>query len=111
VADMLVRLNEWAADQFSAEGLRWPGIFIISGFRSGRFQAVINPLAPKSLHTRCPALAVDLRVGDIPASLTTVEVWSFLASRWGQMGGRWGGRFTPPDNNHFDVPSLDLPVV
>lgn len=108
LADMLVRLDAWATRSFSAEGLRWPGLFVISGFRSALLQAETNPLAPASLHTRCPSLAVDLRVGDLPASLTTVETWAFLASHWFSLGGRWGGRFTPPDNNHFDLPSLSI---
>ncbi len=106
LADMLVRLDDWARGQFSSEGLRWPGLFVISGYRSQLLQAQINPAAPKSLHTYCPALAADLRVGDIPASLTTTEIWSWLASWWGTMGGRWGGSFTPPDENHFDIPAF-----
>jgi len=105
---MLVRLDDQARRAFSAEGIRWPGLFIISGFRSLGLQIDINPLAPASLHTRCPALAVDLRVGDLPASLTPPEFWAFLGSRWETMGGRWGGRFTPPDPNHFDLKALDI---
>jgi len=108
LADNLVRLDQWAAREFSAQGLRWPGLFIQSGFRSKIFQAEVNPLNPNSLHTRCPSLAADLRVGDVPASSTTVEIWAFLASHWGTFGGRWGGRFTPPDYNHFDLPALDI---
>ncbi len=105
---MLVRLDQWAAGQFSSQGLRWPGLFIISGHRSPLLQAEINPLAPASLHTRCPSLAADLRVGDLPASLTGIEIWHFLGQGWGLLGGRWGGSFSPPDNNHFDLPSLSL---
>ncbi len=108
MAEFLVRLEDWAQRTFSAEGLRWAGLFVISGFRSPLLQAEVNPLAPASLHTRCPSLAADLRVGDVPASLTTVETWAFLASYWFTLGGRWGGRFTPPDNNHFDLPSLSI---
>ncbi len=105
---MLVNLNGWAAREFSAQGLRWPGLFIVSGFRSKALQAEVNPLAPDSLHTRCPSLAADLQVGDVSASLTTVEIWAFLASHWFTLGGRWGGRFTPPDNKHFDLPALSV---
>ncbi len=108
LADMLVRLDVWAVGQFSAQGFRWPGLFIISGFRSQVLQAEINPLAPDSLHTRCPSLAADLRLGDVPASLTTVELWAFLADGWRRLGGRWGGFFTPPDYNHFDLPALSV---
>ncbi len=108
LADMLVPLDEWARRDFSAQGLRWPGLFIISGYRSPLLQAEVNPLAPASLHTRCPSLAVDLRVADIPATLTPTEVWAFLGIRWSGLGGRWGGLFTPPDDNHFDVKALDI---
>jgi len=112
LADMLVDLDEWARRTFSASGIRWPGIFIISGYRSPGLQALINPFAPRSLHTRCPSLAADLRLGDIPASLTTPEQWAVLGVRWRQMGGRWGGDFRVPDYNHFDIPALSLaPVV
>jgi len=103
-------MDEEAARQFSAQGLRWPGLFVISGYRSSRVQASVNPLAPNSLHTRCPSLAADLRVGDIPASLTPFEWWELLGGIWGTLGGRWGGRFTPPDLNHFDLQALDVAV-
>ena len=97
-----------AARQFSAAGFRWPGIFVISGYRSPLLQLEINPSAPNSLHTRCPSLAADLRVGDFPASVTPPALWELLGRIWSSLGGRWGGRFTPPDLNHFDVQALDV---
>lgn len=54
----------------------------------------------------CPSLAADLRVGNQPASLTPPTVWTVYGTLWESMGGRWGGRFTPPDWNHFDIPPL-----
>ena len=48
-------------------------------------------------------MAADLRVGNAPASTTDPSVWAFLGTRWEAMGGRWGGRFDPPDWNHFDL--------
>lgn len=108
---MLVTLEARAREIFSAEGLRWPGLFIISGFRSQRLQAGINPAAPFSLHTFCPSLAVNLRVGDFAASLTP-EFWPFLATIWKAMGGRWGGDFRPkPDVNHFEMPAVTVAAV
>ena len=109
---MLVSLEARAAAIFSAEGLRWPGIFIISGYRSQALQARVNPLVPKSLHTECPSLAVDLRVGDTPASTTAVEVWAFLGTLWKALGGRWGGDFRPePDFNHFEKLTVVAPPL
>ena len=92
----------------AAAGFRWPGLSIISGYRSRFLQLEINPLAPQSLHTRCPSLAADLRVGDQPASITPVALWELLGRIWSSLGGRWGGRFSPPDLNHFDLQALDI---
>ena len=103
LAVMLVSLEGRAAAIFSAEGLRWPGLFIISGHRTSGQQAEVNPTVPQSLHTQCPSLAADLRVGDVPASTTATEVWAFLGTLWKAIGGRWGGDFRPkPDFNHFE---------
>lgn len=110
VASMLVSVEQQAQQIFSAEGIRWPGLFIISGHRSQAQQRQVNPSNPNSYHTRCPALAIDLRVGDIPASLTTFELWAFVGGLWKRQGGRWGGDFPTPDPNHFDVPTLDDPL-
>lgn len=54
----------------------------------------------------CPALAADLRVGNAPASLTDPSVWTAVGVIWEELGGRWGGRFRPPDWNHFDIDPL-----
>ena len=109
---MLVVLEGRAAAIFSAEGLRWPGIFVISGHRSAARQAEINPTVPRSLHTQCPSLAADLRVGDTPASTTATEVWSFLGTLWKAIGGRWGGDFRPePDFNHFEKLTVQAPTL
>jgi len=99
---MVVRLNQRAAQVFSSQGLRFPGAWIISGHRSPSFQALVNPDAPASLHTRCPSLAVDLRVGNVPASVTPASIWGVLGRIWQEMGGTWGGTFADPDLNHFD---------
>jgi len=109
---MLVRLESRAAAIFSAEGLRWPGVFVISGHRSTARQIEINPAVPGSLHTECPSLAADLRVGDTPASTTATEVWAFLGSIWKALGGRWGGDFRPkPDFNHFEATTVRAPPL
>lgn len=103
LAQDLVVLDQWAERELSAQGVRWGGLYVISGHRSPGLQIIVNPAAPRSLHTRCPSLAADLRVGNIPATLTEVGLWFFLGQRWEFMGHRWGGRFRPPDLNHFDM--------
>ena len=108
LAEMLVGLDGRAARELSSPGFRWPGLFVISGHRSRILQSEVNPLAPKSLHTRCPSLAADLRVGDIPASVTPFALWAKLGRMWSTMGGRWGGTFRPPDPNHFDLFALAI---
>jgi hypothetical protein len=44
-------------------------------------------------------------VGDLPASTTPREVWGALGGEWKRLilGARWGGDFTEPDVNHFDL--------
>ncbi len=105
LAEMLVRLDRMARERFAATGIGWPGLWIISGFRSKEDQARLNPSAPQSLHTRCPSLAVDLRLGSsfegrLPGD---DSIWQILGGMWQFMGGRWGGSFRDPDLNHFDL--------
>ena len=92
-------MEDRAERLFASEGLRWPGLWIISGFRTPSLQLELNPSVPNSFHTTCPSLAVDLRVADLPAS-TTPEFWNFLGPIWKSLGGTWGGDFNDP--NHFD---------
>lgn len=103
---MLYTLEAWARENLSSQGLRWPGLYIISGARSRPVPGAWDPTAPAataSLHLECPSLAADLRVGGTPATLTPPSVWGALGSAWERLGGRWGGRFDPPDWNHFDL--------
>lgn len=95
-----------AARAMESQGICWPGVWIISGYRTSPVEPAFNPGAPparKSCHLVRPALAVDLRVGNAPASTTDPSVWAFLGGIWERLGGRWGGRFNPPDWNHFDL--------
>jgi len=95
---MVVRLEKQASGEF---GRYWPGLYVISGHRTPAHNFDVGG-APDSLHTRCPALAVDLRVGNV-AGLDNDEVWAILGGMWRLMGGRWGGQFQTPDPNHFDL--------
>jgi len=95
---MLVRLEQQAAREF---GKFWPGLYIISGYRTPSHNAELGG-APASFHIRCPSLAADLRVGRV-AGLGSNEVWAILGGMWRLMGGRWGGGFDSPDPNHFDI--------
>lgn len=111
VAKMLVGLDQWAKINLARKGYPWPGIFIISGFRSKRRQQEVNPEAPNSLHTRCPSLAVDLRIGNLNVGMDKDQVWFWLGAQWKMLGGRWGGDFhdefgqlRTDELNHFDYP-------
>lgn len=70
-----------------------------------------EPPATQSLHLECPSLAVDVRVGNQPASLTDPTVWAFVGLEAEALGLRWGGRFDPPDWNHFDLGRHDSQYV
>ena len=112
LAEMLVSLEAWGHSQFAGSWFHWPGIKVISGYRSNIRQAQVNPDAPRSLHTRCPALAVDLQLGGIPL-ISNNALWELVGGRWKIMGGRWGGDFSGPgrgidgvnrrEQNHFDL--------
>ncbi len=103
LAEGLVRLERVAQERFTSSGTRWPGLWIISGQRTRAHQADLNPLVKDSLHTRCPALAVDLRVGSI-AGVSSDALLQFAGGIWIALGFRWGGLFSDfPNPAHFDV--------
>jgi len=112
---MLVDLEEVAARGTFGTGFDWPGLYIISGHRTRSQQIAVNPFSRQSYHRCCPALAVDLRVGDIPASSTADSIWEELGLLWKALGGKWGGDFgatggelveIEPDINHFYLSQL-----
>jgi len=102
----LVRLDQWADDAFSSRGVRWPGLTIISGYRSLQRQLEVNPSVPNSLHTRCPALAVDLILGGIDLPPFDQPTFDWLGHKWISMWNTWGGKFDPPDINHFAMATV-----
>ena len=74
----------------------------------------INPDAPTSRHTHCPALAADLSLGGPVVGLTSQETWAVFGGWWKlHTGGRWGGDFKDLEHqgpginrremNHFDM--------
>ncbi len=90
----LVRLNAWSMERFARAGVRSLSLRIISGHRSQALQAEVNPDAPLSLHTRCPAVAADLALGESDPRFTSPQVWAILGGRWKLTTlGRWGGNF------------------
>jgi len=106
---MLLALDAWACTTLAERRVRWPGLYIISGHRSAPVVGAFSPTtaaATASRHLFLPSLAADLRVGNAPASVTPLELWTFLGLHWERIGGRWGGRFDPPDPNHFDIDPL-----
>jgi len=86
----------------SVRGFRtFPPFFIISGFRTEQHNREIGG-APNSRHIQCPSTAADLRVGNI-SGVESDEIWAMLGGWWRLHGGRWGGTFSTPDPNHFDL--------
>lgn len=86
----------WFVDFLRAAGVP---VVVISGRRSVEHNERVGG-APNSWHL--DGLAFDLwipgrRVSDDP------DLWSEIGQVWESLGGRWGGRFTRPDPNHFDV--------
>lgn len=87
-----------------------PSLYMISGYRDPERQAAIcrdledggsgRPCADpsRSTHTSCPATGADLRVEGMAGS-----VYELLGAIWKRLGGRWGGEFSSPDPNHFDM--------
>lgn len=91
---------------------------VVSGYRSPTRQAqllarwnagdrrglVVKPAA-RSKHSE--GLAVDLGFVWAGRTLTVAETprayWQFLADLLRPVGVRWGGTFSPPDLNHFDI--------
>jgi hypothetical protein len=108
LAEGLVALNAWAVRTAAAEGIRWPGVYIISGYRTRTMQASLNPDSPNSRHTACPSLAADLRVGSVPTGTTGDAILDWLGAKWILMGFRWGGMFTNPVTGLADRPHFDL---
>jgi hypothetical protein len=72
----------------------------ISGRRSSATNREVGG-AERSLHLY--GLAFDVQV--LGYSREQIPLWWWLAAGqfWEAMGGRWGGRFSPPDVNHFDA--------
>lgn len=102
LAGMLVQMEGLAVDRFTTTWFRWPGIWIISGARTPEHQTILNPTVPRSCHVQCPSMAADLQVGAVE-ELQSDEVFAILGGMWMLMGGRWGGSFSDPDPNHFDL--------
>lgn len=54
-----------------------------------------------SLHGK--RLAIDLNLFRNGEYLTTTEAHLPLGEFWERLGGTWGGRFSPPDGNHYSL--------
>lgn len=54
-----------------------------------------------SLHTQ--RLAVDFNLFKDGKYLTDTESYTPLGEFWESIGGKWGGRFTRKDGNHFEM--------
>lgn len=88
-------------------GVREEGIplMVISGRRSPLINNEAGG-AEKSLHLR--GLAFDVQVEGLTRDQLHPYFWRWLGEWWESLGGRWGGRFSAPDVNHFDVGVVNL---
>lgn len=96
---MLLQMDDWASTEFSKAGLPYPGLIVISGFRTRTHNTAIGG-APNSRHLTCPSRAVDLQFGSVPG-VSAPTIWAWFGAKWRSLGGRWGGEFEDP--NHFDL--------
>jgi len=102
LAAMLVALAEFWDHAFDAvPRVTSPPLYIISGQRSETKNRSVRG-ARDSRHLDCPSTAVDLRIGQVQG-LSSDELWAILGGHWRLQGGRWGGTFSTPDMNHFDL--------
>ena len=75
-------------------------LVLISGRRSSATNVSVGG-AERSLHLY--GLALDVQVVGYRREDIPLAWWLVLGNFWESMGGRWGGRFTPADLNHFDA--------
>lgn len=83
----------------AARAARYP-LVIISGRRSSTLNAEVGG-AERSLHLY--GLAFDVGFQSYRREQVPLVYWQNLGIFWESMGGRWGGRFSTPDVNHFDA--------
>lgn len=74
-------------------------LVVISGRRKAAYNAEIGG-AEFSLHLH--GLAFDVQVLGYTRDQVPWWWWQALGQEWERLGGRWGGRFSVPDVNHFD---------
>lgn len=76
-------------------------LMIISGYRSADLNRSVGG-APASKHLS--GRAFDVQVQGFTRDELPISWWTALGS-WAEqnLGLRWGGRFSTPDVNHFDV--------
>lgn len=113
-------LVDYIAQAAQILGEAAPGVSlrIISGYRDPAHQTALRDRwlrgdrsglggepARNSLHTVGRAVDVQLayRGQLVPVASTPREYWLFLAELLEPVGVRWGGRFSRPDPNHFDL--------
>ena len=75
-------------------------LMVLSGRRNANVNAEVGG-AERSLHLY--GLAFDLQVEGYRRDEVHPYFWQYLGEWWESVGGRWGGRFSAPDVNHFDV--------
>jgi uncharacterized protein YcbK (DUF882 family) len=88
-------------------GIRQEGIplQVISGRRNANVNAEVGG-AERSLHLS--GLAFDVQIEGYRRDEVHPYFWQYLGEWWESVGGRWGGRFSVQDVNHFDTGVVSL---
>jgi len=99
LATLEVGFQPYAAHLVMAARQAGVPLVIISGRRRAALNAEVGG-ATHSLHLY--GYAFDVQVLGYTRDQVPLWWWEALGRYWEAMGGRWGGRFSTPDVNHFD---------
>jgi len=93
-------LQPYAAYFINAVRAAGVPLVLISGRRSSATNQTVGGAA-RSLHLY--GFAFDVQVVGYRREEIPLAWWARLGIFWESIGGRGGGRFSPPDLNHFDA--------
>lgn len=77
----------------------WP-VIVISSRRDPRRNA---DAGGDAFSNHLDGMAFDVQLWPFLRDEVPLPYWEVLGRFWEALGGRWGGRFSTPDVNHFDA--------